>query len=75
MNRKQTEAEGKQTEHKPGKHNGESGTVLGEINDDDENQESEAQVGPADNDASKKRRDKKDTVLGEINDDAVKQKK
>lgn len=74
MNRKQTEAKGNQAEHKPGKHNGKPGTVLGEINDD-EKQGSEAQVGPAGTDDAKKHRDKKDTVLGEINDDARKQKK
>lgn len=74
MNRKQVEAEGNQAEHKSGNLHGKSGTVLGEINDDNEKQGDEAQVGPADTGGSEKNGDK-DTVLGEINDDARKQKK
>ncbi len=75
MNRNQTEGHTNETRDKSANPDDESGTVLGEINDDAEKDDAKKHGGKArdesedTDDNARKHGDKKGTVLGEINDD------
>lgn len=73
MNRNHAEGHANETRDKTRNPDGNSGAVLGEINDDAEKHGGKDRAESEDtNDNARKHGDKKGTVLGEINDDSEK---
>lgn len=70
MNRNQTEGHANETRKKNENPDDESGTVLGEVNDDTEKHDRKDRGESEDtNDNARKHGDKKGTVLRDVNDD------